>query len=138
MDRFRTQESIVAGFLSILNSAGMQSSFGSNKTKPRYYRGYCPPDATKKAIFLRYVADFNETVSSADNDDFMRKTEIGGEIYTKNGYGDATYQLLCYNIERYCAQNGYNIEWFGEDTDTSFDVNSPIAFKRFTVTKNKV
>lgn len=138
MDRFNTQESIVSGFLTILNTAGMQASYGKNATKPHYYRGFVPPTAVKKPLFLRYVVDVNESVYKADNDDFMRRTEIGGEIYTKNGFDDPTYKTLCANIESNCLSNGYSIEWFGESTDTSLDAQSTIAFKRFTVIKNKV
>lgn len=135
--RFQTQESLVSGFVNALVQAGMQNATGSSKTKYRFFRGYVPPKHSKEAIFLRYSVDENDTPHYADNVDFMRSIEIGGEIYTRNGYGDETFKTLCNNIESECSDGGYRIEWEGEDTDASLDADSPIALKRFTVIKNK-
>lgn len=138
MNKFETQESLVSGFLSALNNAGLQPAGGSDQTKTKYYRGFVTKAGSDAALYVRYNVDDNDTVYSSDDSDFMRGIEIGGEVYTKNGYGDTDYQDLCYNIEESCKESGYILEWGGESTDASFDPDSPVALKRFTVTKNKI
>ena len=137
MNRFSTQESIVADFINVLIAAGMQYASGADDTKPRFHRGFVPPEKSTEALFLRYNVDDNNTIESSDNDDFIREVVIGGEIYTRNGYGDSDYQDLCENIEKECKKSRFQIEWENESTDASFDVDSPMPIKRYTVIKNK-
>lgn len=138
MNRFKTQESLVASFISALNAAGMQRGYGNDPNKPHYWRGFVPKDYSTRELFLRYNVDENDTAVYADDDDFMRSIEIGGEVYTNNGYGDGAYQDLCIAIEENLEANGFKIEWGQEDTDASFNVDAPVSIKRFTATKNKV
>lgn len=138
MNRFTVQESLVAEFISALNEAGMQRGYANDPKKPYYWRGFVPKDYSTRALFLRYNVDENNTAVYADDDDFMRSIEIGGEVYTNNGYGDSAYQDLCIEIENKLKEHRFIIEWLQEDTDASFNVDAPISIKRFTVTKNKV
>ena len=137
MNRFETQESFVAEFIVALTNAGMQAGAGADLTKPRYFRGYVPPERSTDALFLRYNIDENNTLYFSDDKDFIREIVIGGEVYTRNGYGDSDYQDLCEDIEDECVKKGFAVEWENESTDASFDANSPISIKRFSVTKNK-
>lgn len=134
--RFEKQEIIVAKFMSALNLAGMQPTYGNDEAKPRYWRGFVPKSYSNEALFLRFNVDDNEIIYSADDCDFMQTVPIGGEIYTHNGYGDSDYQSLCKNIEEKLTENRFNIEWAQEDTDSSFNVDDPIHIKRFSVTNN--
>ena len=124
--------------LSGLNSAGMQSPYGSDATKPRYWRSMVNKNYITEPIFLRYFVDDVDSVSRADDADFLRESEIGCELYCNNGFGDSDYQTLAAAIETQLALLGFNVMWENESTDTSLDEDNPISVKRFTVTKTKL
>ena len=130
-NRFEKQEIAVDMFVNALKNAGMQSSYGERQ-KPRFWRGFVDKDYATEALFVRFSIDDNNIPYSADNFDFMQSVEIGGEVYTNNGYFDSQYLVLCANIEECMQENNIDIQWLGEDTDASFNVDNPIKLKRFT------
>lgn len=131
-NRFQTQELAVGAFTDALTDAGMQPSYGDDATKPRYWRGFVDKDYATEPLFLRFIVDNNEIPYSADNYDFLQEVEIGGEVYTNNGYEDEDYIDLCLAIEAQMQNNNIEFQWLGEDSDASFDVDNPIRLKRFT------
>ena len=143
--RFEKQEAAVAAFVNALENAGMQSAYDnvldSNNNPldlPRYFRGYVDKNLATDALFVRFIVDDNEIPYSADNFDFLQTIEIGGEVYTYNGYNDSDYIDLCLAIESQMQSNEIDFKWLGEGTDASFDIDNPIKLKRFTATINKI
>lgn len=137
-NRFGKQETAVVAFTTALDNAGMQPSYGNNTSKPRYWRGFVEKNYANEALFLRFLVDDNNIPYSADDFDFMQNIEIGGEIYTNNGYNDSAYLSLCGNIEAYMQENNIDFQWLGEDTDASFDIDNPIRLKRFSAKINLI
>lgn len=130
MSKFETRERFVALFQQALNNAGMQRSIGT-ANKPKYWRGQVDND--KSDLFLLYTVTSNNPLEHADNKSIRRDLFINGQLFTRSGYGDITFQNLAKDIETQCELLGLICTFQDESRDNSIDTESPIYFINFEV-----
>lgn len=138
MATINDRETFAANFESALRNAGMQSKYGKDPDKPKYWRNQVKE--TEKALYLLYsVMDSPET-GAADNASYLRTIYAYGTIFTRNGYSDEEYQTLIAAIQTACKAVTPKITLLlgGEGADTSIDPDSPIDFINFTAYQKKI
>lgn len=138
MATINEREAFAAAFESALRNAGMQSRYGKDPDKPKYWRGQVKE--TEKALYLLYsVGDSPETIA-ADNKPYCRTIYAYGTIFTRNGYFNEDYQMLIEAVQTACSAVVPQITILlgGEGADTSIDPESPIDYINFTAYQKRL
>lgn len=112
MNKIEKINEIVLTFETALNSAGMQDRYGTDVTKPYYFRGMIDQGRQDDQLLLKYqVTDV--MASNADNDWHTVIVYINAAIYinSDDGFFNSSYQTLIKNIETACATNGWSVTY---------------------------
>jgi len=127
--KFGLREQFVANFQTALEQAGMQYAYGTDETKPRYWRGQV--DNVDEDLFLLFSASEPTLLEEADNKLYREELYIDGQLFTRSGYTDSDFQDLAEEIEKKCKALNIFISWTGEGRDNSIDTESPLYYVNF-------
>lgn len=127
--KFALREKMAANLETAFNNAGMQRWTGGEVDKPKYWRGKV--NDINQDIFLLYDITDNLEDEAADNKSFRRSIYANGQLYTRSGFSDGSYQDLASAIETECEKLGIIFVFADEGIDTSIDADSPIYYCNF-------